>query len=68
MIKHYRLPVYELQCQRDVCQTCGNFERKVYDLETGEPGKTTYRDGMLVIDEPMVVKRDEFRLLVFEAK
>jgi hypothetical protein len=41
--------------------------RRVYDLESGREVKTTYRDGWLVIDEPMVVERDGFRLLALEA-
>lgn len=42
--------------------------KKVYDLETGEAVKTSFRDGRMVIDEPFVVGGHEFRLLALEAE
>jgi hypothetical protein len=39
---------------------------RIYDLETGAPVKTAFRDGRLVVDEPLVIGRHEYRLLALE--
>jgi len=41
---------------------------RVYDLETGQPVKTNFREGRLIIDEPFVCEGHSFRLLALEAE
>ena len=41
---------------------------RIYDLETGKEIRTSYRDRGLVIDESLVVKKHEYRVVSVEGK